>query len=90
MTEVLSKSLPILFSTNTMKFINPKTDYAFKKIFGSDQSQNILISFLNAIVYQGETFITSLEIISTFFNCIATVSDRHSCKPLWKPPFMIQ
>jgi hypothetical protein len=73
-----------------MKFINPKTDYAFKKIFGSDQSQDILISFLNAIVYQGETFITSLEIISTFFNCIATVSDRHSCKPLWKPPFMIQ
>nr|WP_329606887.1 PD-(D/E)XK nuclease family transposase [Planktothrix agardhii] len=46
-----------------MKFINPKTDYAFKKIFGSDQSQDILISFLNAIVYQGETFITSLEII---------------------------
>ena len=40
-----------------MKFINPKTDYAFKKIFGSDQSQDILISFLNAIVYQGETFI---------------------------------
>ncbi|TAH20601.1 MAG: Rpn family recombination-promoting nuclease/putative transposase [Oscillatoriales cyanobacterium] len=31
-----------------MKFINPKTDYAFKKIFGSDQSQDILISFLNA------------------------------------------
>ncbi len=66
MTEVLPKSLPILFSTNTMKFINPKTDYAFKKIFGSDQSQDILISFLNAIVYQGETFITSLEIIDPY------------------------
>ena len=49
-----------------MKFINPKTDYAFKKIFGSDQSQDILISFLNAIVYQGETFITSLEIIDPY------------------------
>ncbi|WP_377475419.1 MAG: Rpn family recombination-promoting nuclease/putative transposase [Microcoleus anatoxicus] len=49
-----------------MKFINPKTDYAFKKIFGSDQSQDILISFLNAIVYQGETFITSLEIIDSY------------------------
>jgi predicted transposase/invertase (TIGR01784 family) len=49
-----------------MKFINPKTDYAFKKIFGSDQSQDILISFLNAIIYQGETFITSLEIIDPY------------------------
>ncbi|WP_026794085.1 MULTISPECIES: Rpn family recombination-promoting nuclease/putative transposase [Planktothrix] len=49
-----------------MKFINPKTDYAFKKIFGSDQSQDILISFLNAIVYQGETFITALEIIDPY------------------------
>jgi uncharacterized protein (TIGR03032 family) len=28
--------------------------------------------------------------ISTLFNCIATVSDRHSCKPLWKPPFISQ
>jgi len=33
---------------------NPKTDYAFKKIFGSDQSQDILISFLNAIKRQLE------------------------------------
>jgi predicted transposase/invertase (TIGR01784 family) len=49
-----------------MKFINPKTDYAFKKIFGSDQSQDILISFLNAIVYQGDTVIVSLEIIDPY------------------------
>jgi predicted transposase/invertase (TIGR01784 family) len=49
-----------------MKFINPKTDYAFKKIFGSDQSPDILISFLNAIVYQGETVIASLEIIDPY------------------------
>ncbi|NES08357.1 MAG: hypothetical protein F6K22_39790, partial [Okeania sp. SIO2F4] len=31
-----------------MRFISPKIDYAFKKIFGSDASQDILISFLNA------------------------------------------
>jgi hypothetical protein len=29
-----------------MRFINPKTDFAFKKIFGSEQSKDILISFL--------------------------------------------
>jgi len=28
--------------------------------------------------------------ISTLFNCLATVSDRHSCKPLWKPQFISQ
>jgi predicted transposase/invertase (TIGR01784 family) len=30
-------------------FINPKTDFAFKKIFGSEQSKDILISFLNMV-----------------------------------------
>ena len=33
-----------------MKFINPKTDFAFKKIFGSESSTDILISFLNALL----------------------------------------
>lgn len=45
-----------------MKFISPKIDYAFKKIFGSDQSKEILISFLNAIIYNGEKVIESLTI----------------------------
>lgn len=49
-----------------MQFINPKTDYAFKKIFGSDESQDILISFLNAILYQGQPVIVSLEIIDPY------------------------
>ena len=30
-----------------MKFLDIKTDYAFKKVFGSDNSKNILLSFLN-------------------------------------------
>ena len=33
-----------------MRFLNPKTDFAFRKIFGSETSQEILISFLNAIL----------------------------------------
>ncbi|MCY7382840.1 MAG: TIGR03032 family protein [Microcoleus sp. CAN_BIN18] len=28
--------------------------------------------------------------ISTLLNCIATLSDSHSCKPLWKPGFISQ
>ncbi|NES75448.1 MULTISPECIES: Rpn family recombination-promoting nuclease/putative transposase [unclassified Okeania] len=49
-----------------MKFINPKVDYAFKKIFGSEQSKEILISFLNAIIYDGEKTIKDLTIVNPF------------------------
>ena len=47
-----------------MIFINPKTDYAFKKIFGSSESKDILISFLNALIYEGNLTIEDLEIIN--------------------------
>jgi predicted transposase/invertase (TIGR01784 family) len=47
-----------------MAFINPKTDYAFKKIFGSPQSKDLLISFLNALLYDAQPAIKDLEIIA--------------------------
>jgi predicted transposase/invertase (TIGR01784 family) len=47
-------------------FINPKTDFAFKKIFGSKNSTDILISFLNAILYQGQETIASLQILDPY------------------------
>ena len=49
-----------------MKFINPKTDFAFKKIFGSPESKDILISFLNALIYNGESIIEDLEILDPY------------------------
>ena len=49
-----------------MKFINPQVDYAFKKIFGSHQSEKILISFLNGIIYDGEKIIEFLTIVNPF------------------------
>ena len=49
-----------------MVFINPKTDFAFKKIFGSTDSKDILISFLNALLYEGEPTIEDLEIIDPY------------------------
>ncbi|MEG4342559.1 Rpn family recombination-promoting nuclease/putative transposase [Microcoleus sp. A003_D6] len=51
-----------------MRFINPKIDFAFKKIFGSSQSTEILISFLNAILYEGESIIESLEILDPYLG----------------------
>jgi predicted transposase/invertase (TIGR01784 family) len=49
-----------------MIFINPKTDFAFKKIFGSEQSKDILISFLNALLYDAHPIIEDLEILNPY------------------------
>jgi predicted transposase/invertase (TIGR01784 family) len=49
-----------------MRFINPKTDFAFKKIFGSEQSHDVLISFLNAMLYEGQSRISQLEILNPY------------------------
>ena len=45
------------------KFINPFTDYGFKKIFGQEISKDLLIDFLNDLL-KGERVITDL----TFLN----------------------
>jgi predicted transposase/invertase (TIGR01784 family) len=47
-------------------FINPKTDFAFKKIFGSKESKDILISFLNAILYNEQEAIQDLIILDPY------------------------
>ncbi len=49
-----------------MRFISPKTDFAFKKIFGSEESKNILISFLNAILYAEQDIIEDIEIVDPY------------------------
>ena len=49
-----------------MIFINPKTDFAFKKIFGSEQSQDILVSFLNGILYGGEDVVQSVNTLNPY------------------------
>jgi len=50
-----------------MKFLDIKTDFAFKKVFGSQDSQPRLISFLNAIIYsEDDTQITDLEIVDPY------------------------
>jgi len=49
-----------------MIFINPKTDFAFKKIFGSEQSQDILVSFLNGILYDGEDIVQSVNTLNPY------------------------
>ena len=47
-------------------FINPKVDLPFKKIFGSENSTDILISILNAIIYDGKSTITDVIILNPY------------------------
>jgi predicted transposase/invertase (TIGR01784 family) len=50
-----------------MQFLDVKTDYAFKRVFGSEGSKPVLISFLNAILdYQGEQAIVDLTIVDPY------------------------
>lgn len=56
------------YQIKTMIFINPKTDYAFKKIFGSSESKDILISFLNALIYEGNSTIEQRQGENIYFE----------------------
>ncbi|MEA2050022.1 MAG: Rpn family recombination-promoting nuclease/putative transposase [Campylobacterota bacterium] len=50
-----------------MQFLDVKTDYAFKKVFGSEQSKEILISFLNSIIeFENNYKIKDLDIIDPY------------------------
>ena len=50
-----------------MRFLDVKTDYAFKRVFGSEGSKPVLISFLNAILdYRGEQAIVDLTIVDPY------------------------
>ncbi|MEM8637434.1 MAG: Rpn family recombination-promoting nuclease/putative transposase [Cyanobacteria bacterium P01_G01_bin.54] len=49
-----------------MQFLNPKTDFAFKKIFGSPQSKPILTSFLEALLYGEQQVIVDLDILDPY------------------------
>jgi predicted transposase/invertase (TIGR01784 family) len=50
-----------------MRFLDVKTDYAFKKVFGSSHSKSKLISFLNSIVYENSKVkIKDLDIVDPY------------------------
>jgi len=49
-----------------MDFLDVKTDFAFKRVFGSEQSKAILIDFLNAVIDFGDAGITDLTIVDPY------------------------
>jgi len=50
-----------------MRFLDVKTDYAFKRVFGSEGSKPVLISFLNAMLdYPSEQAIVDLTLVDPY------------------------
>ncbi len=50
-----------------MKFLDIKTDFAFKKVFGSAESKDLLISFLNSVIeFDNQQTITDLTIVDPY------------------------
>lgn len=51
------------------KFLDPKNDFAFKKIFGTEKNKDILIHFLNDILaFSGNQEITEVRFLNPFLN----------------------
>jgi predicted transposase/invertase (TIGR01784 family) len=50
-----------------MKFLDVKTDYAFKKVFGSLENKDILIDFLNSVIdFEKDNNIVDLMIVDPY------------------------
>jgi len=50
-----------------MKFLDVKTDFAFKKVFGSADSKDLLISFLNSVIeFENKQTIKDLTIVDPY------------------------
>ena len=50
-----------------MKFVNPRNDVAFKKIFGNEAHTEILLSFLNAVLdLTGDKEIQEIELLNPY------------------------
>jgi predicted transposase/invertase (TIGR01784 family) len=51
------------------KFLNPKLDLTFKRVFGTEKNKNILIHFLNDILgFTGTNAIQEVKFLSTYVD----------------------
>ena len=46
------------------KYINPYTDFGFKKLFGTEMNKDLLISFLNALFNNSEREIENVQYLN--------------------------
>ena len=61
-----------------MRFLDVKTDFAFKKVFGSEGSKDILLSFINAVIDFDGHRVENLEILDPYqIPLIAGMKDSY-------------
>ena len=51
--------------TGHERYINPYTDFGFKKLFGSEMNKDLLKSFLNALFGEGKSKITDVQYLNS-------------------------
>ena len=49
---------------NEDRYVNPYTDFGFKKLFGTEMNKDLLISFINSLL-QGKEEVRSLTYLNT-------------------------
>ncbi|MCL4351815.1 MAG: Rpn family recombination-promoting nuclease/putative transposase [Firmicutes bacterium] len=61
-----------------MDLLNPQVDFVFKRIFGMQENQDVLLSFLNAVFEDSnEPTVSSVEILNPFLEKDA-ITDKMS------------
>ncbi|MBR1785314.1 MAG: Rpn family recombination-promoting nuclease/putative transposase [Bacteroidales bacterium] len=53
-----------MLTANATRFINPYTDFGFKKLFGTELNKDLLISFLNALFNNNEKEIEDIQYLN--------------------------
>ncbi len=67
MAAIVEVPIPRSTGQPTVKFIDPRIDFAFKKIFGSESTKDLLVSFLESLLsLEGDRRIAELTILDPF------------------------
>ena len=53
-----------MFGESRERYINPYTDFGFKKLFGTEMNKDLLISFLNALFNGRKQEITDVQYLN--------------------------
>ena len=65
MADDKNKTEPQEFMSQQERYINPYTDFGFKKLFGTEMNKDLLISFLNALFTGSKKEITDVQYLNS-------------------------
>ena len=91
--DVESKRI-VMTDEKKERYINPYTDFGFKKLFGTEMNKDLLISFLNAVLANKEQEIEDVQYLNTE-NLGDGYGDRRSvfdvyCKTVTGSRFIVE